>query len=78
MLLLNRLLKVDGYIDFDDYEWSLDRSPSQNPAVLPLTAELYTEGQIRDRPVALVVDLLVKRDPRYVEVVSNQIFRKIA
>jgi predicted O-methyltransferase YrrM len=76
-LLIDRLLRVDGYIDFDDYEWSLKRSPSQNPDVFPLTAELYTDEQIRERQVALVVDLLVKRDPRYVEVVNNKVFRKI-
>jgi predicted O-methyltransferase YrrM len=77
-LLSDRLLKVGGYIDFDDYEWSLERSPSQNPSAFPLTAQLYTEEQIGEKQVALIVDLLVKRDPRYVEVVTNKIFRKIA
>jgi predicted O-methyltransferase YrrM len=77
-LLLDRLLKPGGYIDFDDYHWSLAISPALNPSAFPMTAELYTDEQIAERQVALVVDLLVRRDRRYVEVVQNKIFRKEA
>lgn len=77
-LLVDRLLRDGGYVDFDDYGWSLRHSPSMNPEAFPDVARLYTEEQI-DRPqVALVVDLLVRRDPRYTEVVPNKIFRKVA
>lgn len=76
--LLDRLVKPGGYIDFDDYGWSLAISPALNPAAFPMTAELFTDEQITAQQVALVVDLLVRRDPRYEEIVSNKIFRKNA
>lgn len=75
--LIDRLLKPGGYIDFDDYGWSLAISPALNPVDFPKTAELYTSEQIQERQVAIVVDLLVKRDHRYVEVVKNKIFQKV-
>jgi predicted O-methyltransferase YrrM len=75
--LADRLLKVGGYIDFDDYNWSLEKSPSLNPSLFPPTSEMYTAEQIREQHIKLVVDLLVKRDPRYVEVLENKIYKKI-
>lgn len=75
-LLIDRLLVDGGYLDFDDYWWTAARSPTMNPEAFPATSKLYTEEQIAERQVALVVDLLVRRDPRYVEVVDNKIFRK--
>lgn len=75
-LLLDRLLVDGGYMDFDDYWWTAARSPTMNPEVFPPTSKLYTEEQIEERQVALVVELLVRPDPRYEEVVENKIFRK--
>lgn len=75
--VLDRLLKPGGYIDFDDYRWSLAKSPTLNPVAFPMTAEMYTDEQIKERQVKLVVDLLVRRDSRYEEVVKNKIFRKL-
>ena len=74
--LIDRLLRPGGYLDLDDYGWSLGRSPTMRPTVLPITAELYTDEQIEARQVALVVDLLIRRDERYEEVVPQRIFRK--
>jgi predicted O-methyltransferase YrrM len=74
--LIDRLLQPGGYIDFDDYPWTLRNSPSMNPAVFPEVEQLYTDEQIDAAQVALVVDLLVKLDPAYDEVVPNKIFRK--
>lgn len=74
--LVDRLLKPEGYIDFDDYGWSLAISPSLKPSVFPLTEKLYTNEQIRAKGVRLVIELLVRRDPNYVEVVKNKIFQK--
>jgi predicted O-methyltransferase YrrM len=76
--LADRLLKVQGYLDFDDYHWTLGGSPSLNPSVFPLTGKLYTPDQISTQQVKMVVDLIVKRDPRYKEVVVNKIYQKIA
>lgn len=75
--LVDRLLRPGGYVDFDDYSWSLANSPSLRPCVFPLTAELYTSEQISVAQVALIVDLLVKPNPRYQEVVPNKIYRKL-
>jgi predicted O-methyltransferase YrrM len=76
-LLVDRLLKPGGHIDFDDYGWTLAASPSMKPEVFRATRKLYTDEQIAHRQVAAVVDLLVKRDARYEEVVPNRIFRKV-
>jgi predicted O-methyltransferase YrrM len=74
--LVDRLLAEGGYVDFDDYSWTLAGSPSMNPNAFPDVERLYTPEQIEDTQVARVVDLLVRRDPRYTEVVENKIFRK--
>ena len=78
LFLIDRLLQPGGYIDFDDYTWTLRNSPSMNPSAFPEVEQLYTDDQIDTAQVALVVDLLVKLDPAYEEVVPNKIFRKRA
>jgi predicted O-methyltransferase YrrM len=75
-LLVDRLLRPGGYVDFDDYRWTLARSPSMNPTAFPATRRLYTDEQIEAPQVALVVDLLVRPDERYDEVVADKVFRK--
>ena len=77
-LLVDRLLKPGGHVDFDDYAWTLARSPSMSPQAFPPTRALYTDEQIEAPQVALVVDLLVRTDPRYEEVVADKVFRKRA
>ena len=49
-----------------------------SPDAFPPTSLLYNEEQIEEAQVALVVDLLVRRDPFYEEVVPDKIFRKSA
>jgi predicted O-methyltransferase YrrM len=74
-LLVDRLLEPGGYVDFDDYVWTLRDSPSMNPKAFPEVRRLYSDEQIAERQVQLVVDLLV-RGHGYEEVVANRIFRK--
>jgi predicted O-methyltransferase YrrM len=76
--LADRLLASGGYMDFDDYRWSLRASPTMNPDAFPEVERLYTDEQIDARQVALVVDLLVRADARYEEIVSDKVFRKRA
>lgn len=76
--LSDLLLKVGGYLDFDDYEWSHASSPTCNPKKYPKILELYSEEQIMTSQVKLVVDLLVRKNCRYKELVPNKIFQKIA
>jgi predicted O-methyltransferase YrrM len=75
-LLIDRLLMPGGYVDFDDYHWSLRHSPSMNPQAFPDVERLYSQEQIDSRQVALVVDLLARPDERYEELVENKVFRK--
>jgi predicted O-methyltransferase YrrM len=74
--LADLMLADGGHVDFDDYTWSLAASETMNPDVFPATAELHTPEQIEERQVGLIVDLLVRRDPRYVEVLPNKAYRK--
>ncbi len=75
--LCDRLLRVGGYMDFDDYSWRL-RGSSLDPAKVPAIADQYTNEQIDAYQVKMIVDDLVRRDSRYKEVVRDKIFRKIA
>jgi predicted O-methyltransferase YrrM len=75
-LLVDRLLAPGGHVDFDDYGWTLARSPSMSPEAFAPTRRLYSDEQIETPQVALVVDLLVRPDPRYEEVVPDKLFRK--
>lgn len=74
--IADRLLMPGGYLDFDDYTWSLRHSPSMNPDAFPEIEQLYSDDQIDARQVALVVDLLVRPNDAYEEIVPNKIFRK--
>jgi hypothetical protein len=75
--LCDKLLRVGGYMDFDDYPWRL-RGSSLDPSKVPEIAEQYTDEQIDAFQVKMIVNLLVRPDPRYAEVVPNKIFRKTA
>ena len=77
-LLVDRLLRPGGHVDFDDYRWTLANSPSMRPEVFPDVQRLYSDEQIERAQVGLVVDLLVRRDPRYEEVCPDKVFRKCA
>jgi predicted O-methyltransferase YrrM len=76
--LVDRLLLPGGVVDFDDYAWTLGGSPSMRPEAFPDVRRLYTDEQIAARQVALVIDLLVRRDERYEEILPNKAFRKRA
>ncbi|HMA26088.1 MAG: class I SAM-dependent methyltransferase [Solirubrobacterales bacterium] len=75
-LLADRLLRPEGYVEFHDYDWTLAGSPTMNPSQFPATRRFYSEDQIGAEQVRLIVDLLVRRDPCYEEIVPDRIFRK--
>ena len=75
--LVDLLLPPGAYIDFDDYDWTIDGSPTVNPRVYPRMREMYTDEQMHTMQVASIVELLVRRAGRYEEVVPNKIFRKL-
>jgi hypothetical protein len=74
--LCDKLTKVGGFIDFDDYHWTLRRS-SLDPKKVPSIADQYTDEQIDTKQVKMIVDNLVRPDPRFQELVEEKIFRKI-
>lgn len=75
--LVDKLLKIGGYLDFDDYSWKL-RGSSLDPKYVPEVSEQYTDEQIDSQQVKMIIDILVKPDSRYEEVIPNKIFRKIS
>lgn len=64
-VILKELLKPGGVILFDDYDWSLEISPTLNPVAVPALLEVFTEEQIRTPHVRLVCDLFMDHDPDY-------------
>ena len=75
-LRIDLLLQPGGYVDFDDYHWTIDESRTVNPRIKPVMSDLYTEEQIKTPQVKIIVDLLVPRRGTYEEVVANNVFCK--
>jgi hypothetical protein len=73
-ILSDRLLKVGGCIDFDDYFWSVAGSKW----MADRRHEFMTNEQIEAQQVKLVVENLVVPNPRYEEVTPHKVYRKIA
>jgi hypothetical protein len=76
-LLCDRLLRPGGYMDFDDYGWTL-RGSSLDPAHVPQIAAQYSDEQIDTAQVKMIVETLVRPDPRYEEIVPKKIYQKVA
>lgn len=74
--ICDKLLALGGHQEFDDYSRTLKGS-SLDPELVPETALCYTDEQVSTAQVSLIVDLLVKTDPRYRTVMPNRIFQKI-
>jgi len=74
--LCDKLTRVGGFIDFDDYHWTLLNS-SLDPSKVPEIKEQYTEEQIATKQVAFIVDALVKTDKRYKQLVENKLYQKL-
>lgn len=79
--LIDKLLKVKGYIEFDDYNWSIAKSPTCSPYP-PVNNKKYLENftseQIEIPHIKLIVDNLVKTNKNYIEIIKNRIFQKIS
>ncbi|WBU53117.1 hypothetical protein [Paracoccus sp. SCSIO 75233] len=74
--LCDKLLRPGGHMDFDDYSWRL-RGSSLDPSKVSDISLQYTEEQIDAYQVKMIVDLLVKRDDGYSEVIQNKVYRKM-
>ncbi|MEK6889510.1 MAG: class I SAM-dependent methyltransferase [Nanoarchaeota archaeon] len=75
--LIDRLLKVGGYIDFDDYNWTFSKSAVNDPKINPKILEKYTYYQLTTSHVKLIIDFLVRPMKRYKEIKINRIFQKL-
>jgi len=80
-LMLKDLLKPEGVILFDDYDWSLADSPSLKPTVNPTfrkwfkfvidtihTKRNYDNEQLMMPHVKLICDLFFDRDPAFIKI----------
>lgn len=78
--VLKELCKPGGYMVFDDWNWTLSKSPTLNPAVRPETALDYDEGQIDTAHIQLVCKALMDTDRRYewLELTGNTcVYRRV-
>jgi hypothetical protein len=74
-LLTDMLLKPNGYIEMDDFDWTL-RGSSLDPTKNRSTRKFYTNEQIDSKQVELIIDLLIRRSGRYTELTKNRLFQK--
>ena len=79
-VLIDKLLNIGGFIEFDDYHWSIGQSVTCSPYP-PVNNKSYennfTKEQFDAKHVKLIVDNLVKTDKRYKEIVKDRIYQKI-
>jgi|LakMenEpi03Aug12_release.lakeMendotaPanAssembly.Ray.scaffolds.fasta_scaffold271285_3 predicted O-methyltransferase YrrM len=66
-------LKPGGFLDFDDYEWSIATSSLKQNRIMK---KLYTKSQFDEKHIKFLVENFVK-GAKYKEVVKNKIFKKI-
>lgn len=66
--ILKRLIKPGGYLVIDDMHWTFNTSANLNPTKRPDVAVQYTAEQLSTPHVALVVDVLLRRDRNFQQV----------
>lgn len=71
--LIDRLLKVGGYLLFDDYSWTLKKSKW-----LPERDRFAPPDMIERPNIKMICDLLVDTDPRYRNIAPRELWQKIA
>jgi predicted O-methyltransferase YrrM len=69
--ILKELCNPGGYMVFDDWNWTLAKSPTMNPEKRPATTQEYDELQIKLSHVQLVCLAFMDRDVRYRHVASE-------
>ena len=63
--VLKELCKPGGYMVFDDWSWSLAKSPTLNPTKRPATSTEYDDLQIAACHVQLVCKTIMDTDRRF-------------
>jgi predicted O-methyltransferase YrrM len=72
--LADRLLKVGGTMDLDDYDWTF----ASSKAMSHIRDRYMTSEQEASKQVKMLVDTFIKRNPRYEVIAENRIYRKVA
>lgn len=72
--LIDKMIKDNGYIYFDDYNWSISISKSMAPKKFPKILNQYTENQINTKHIKILVDNLL--DQTYVNIIPNKLYQK--
>lgn len=76
LLLSDLLLAPGGYIELDDFYWSLAASPTMNPKVFPATKLRYTDEQIEFKAVEFAAKSILKKRLGYKELVVSRLYQK--
>lgn len=63
--ILKEMIKKQGYIVFDDLNWSIAESPTVNPEVNPRIRDLYTDEQISDCQIQKVINAFMVNDKSF-------------
>lgn len=63
--ILKELCNPGGYMIFDDWSWSLAKSPTLNPSIHPETARDFDQTQIETSHVQLVCKAMMDTDDRF-------------
>lgn len=70
--VLKELVRAEGYLVFDDMYWSFVRSPTINPTNYPAIKGDYTEEQLEQPHIEVVVDCLIRTDSRFKQVFLSE------
>ena len=76
-MLADKMLRPGGIMVFDDVDWALAISKTMRPCVYEEITEQYTEDQIVALQIKMIIELLVKPDPRYEEIIENFAYKKV-
>lgn len=72
--LIDKMIRNEGYIYFDDYEWSLATSQVLNPKKFPQILNQYTDEQISTKHIKILVDNFVHKT--YKSIIVNKLYQK--
>jgi predicted O-methyltransferase YrrM len=75
--LLKILLRPSGVIIFDDLYWTIMKSPTVNPDVRPINAQLYTREQMETPNIDMVCKIFMDRDETFLRLKNTNNWRAI-
>lgn len=87
--LIDMLTKKNGFVEFDDYHWTIEGHIKANKLKYNLnnddsfnsfmrrSLESFTDEQLSTKQVALIVDIILKKTHRYREIMPQRLYQKI-